>query len=387
MQAVRAHLYVWKIAGICLVALAWLLPVVLDQTGLIAIPPLMGKFVPVPRPTWSDSALLSGSYAEQAEKYYNENSGLRPWLVRVKNQLRYSLLRQVFAENVVVGKENYVFGLGYLYARTGQNFIGTDSLEMNSRELKILQDSLEQHGKKLLVVIAPGKGFYYPEYAPDSLSKETGKSNYHYFTHCLQKDGVHFLDFNQLFMQWKAKAAYPLYTKLGTHWSNYGVHISVDTLLKKMSALLQKPMGSPGTYSMELKERAREFDDADLFETMNLLFRFDDTFHWYAYPTFRFTTPASYKPNVLAICDSYYLNLLLTRVPQFCFDPCSNYWYYANTSHCNDLSEKTEVDKLDLARELEKRDIVMLLCTETNLPRFPFGFVKKAIKIYNPNIN
>ena len=66
--------------------------------------------------------------------------------------------------DVVIGKENYLYEKGYIDAFFGVDFIGHDSIAISAYKLKMIQDTLAKLNKTLLIILAPGKGDFFPEY-------------------------------------------------------------------------------------------------------------------------------------------------------------------------------------------------------------------------------
>lgn len=360
---------------------AWFLPAVQDKTGFIKIPDLFGETVTSSAPIYSDSLFTSGKYAEDCEKYYNEKSGLRNWLVRLRNQVHFSVLKTQYTNNVVIGKENYLFGKRFIASAYGEIFNGTDTIEEHARLTAILRDTLAQKGIRLILLIAPGKGFYYPEYIPDSYKKKSNRTNYGFYTEAFKKYGIPMIDFNRYFMNEKKHQPYPLFTKLGTHWSNYGSVLCADSFLKTLNTWWKEPITTFTIDPLEPTHQSRDVDDADLYSSMNLLCKINDKDFTYVYPQLRFHH-TRFKPNALFIGDSFYWNWFMMKIPFEVFDPCSNFLYYGEQLYDTDPSAPVSVNEIDLKKEIEKRQLVVFLFSETNFVHYPFGFIQKACQIY-----
>src|SRR5690606_16381177 len=98
------------------------------------------------------------------EGYINDEIGFKPWFVKIKNQIEYSLFDKVNASNVIVGKNDVLFQDFYISALLGHDFLGEETIKTKVSKLKYVQDELAKNNVQFLFVIAPGKASFYPEY-------------------------------------------------------------------------------------------------------------------------------------------------------------------------------------------------------------------------------
>jgi hypothetical protein len=78
-------------------------------------------------------------------------------------------------------------------------------------------------GKQVLVILAPGKASYFPEFIPDEMATITKlNTNYEGYKAELKESTVPFIDAHQWFRNMKDTSRYPLFPKCGIHWSKYG---------------------------------------------------------------------------------------------------------------------------------------------------------------------
>ena len=95
--------------------------------------------------------------------------GFRSTFIRLHNQLKYWIYNEFSANGVVIGKDRYMYEESYIKTYYGLDFKGNDTLLVMAEKLKRLQNILHKQNKLLLVVLAPGKGYFYPEYIPNDL--------------------------------------------------------------------------------------------------------------------------------------------------------------------------------------------------------------------------
>ncbi|HNQ13837.1 MAG TPA: hypothetical protein PKM16_11575, partial [Bacteroidia bacterium] len=182
--------------------------------------------------TWHDASFQTGK-----ENYLKENFGFRNTLVRLNNQIFYSFFKINRISGVVIGKEDYLYGSDYIFSYLGYNFIGEDSLRNTAIKLKRISDELDRRGKKLIVAIAPGTASLKQQFLPEKYDTVIrGKTNYDYFVKYANENQLNLIDFQAFFKIAMDTASYPMLPKYGTHWSSYGSYLSLDSLLRYISA-------------------------------------------------------------------------------------------------------------------------------------------------------
>jgi uncharacterized protein YutE (UPF0331/DUF86 family) len=226
---------------------------------LFKIAPLNGSATVSQKPTLSISNWFSGNFQTNEDSYLSQNFGFRNIVIRLYNQIDFSLFHQVHASGVVAGKEGYLYEQNYIDAYYGEDFIGEDSIKTSSKRLKKIQDTLKTMGKNLIVVLAPGKASFYPEYLPKKAKKSTSKTNHQTYLKSLSTLRVLTIDFHTMFIQQKGKTQYPLYAKNGIHWSYYGLCIAADSMVNFVESTMGKNI--PNLFWTEIAEdNEREYD-------------------------------------------------------------------------------------------------------------------------------
>ena len=339
--------------------------------------PLKGSFNLPLDTIFSKEKWISGEYQQKKEEYLNASFGLRNLFVRTNNQIVYSLFSRAKANGVIVGKDNYLYEEAYINAFYGKDFLGEDSLSRTINRLKFISDTLNQLGKQLILIFAPGKASFYPEYIPESYLPQNTKTNYKVLSERAFAAGLNMIDFNKWFLSKKQSSEFPLYPKYGIHWSVYGTALAADSLVKKIDFLRQ-------TISPRIKitkvQMAPPYDsDYDIADGMNLLFKcrgFD-----MAYPqTTIDNSNAKSKHRVLVISDSFYWGLFNLGISN-CFQN-DHFWYYNKQVYPESSKQELLTDQLDIKDEINKHDVVVIMATEATLPRIGWGFIEKTEKLY-----
>jgi len=338
---------------------------------------LKGAVEVIPNTSISAGSWFSGDYQLKKEKYLSNSFGWRNLMVRINNQLHYSLFGTIRANSVVEGKNGYLFETGYIDAYLGTNFIGKEKIIEKVRKLKAVNQAFAELDKHLLVVLAAGKGTYYPQYFPEEYdARKKGLNNYEYYAERLQKESVPFIDFNQHFLDIRDTTRQVLYPKSGIHWSRYGEVLVMDSLLQYFEKAINKDVPElKRTWVVESTPLKR---DNDLEKGMNLLFSYDNT--KMTYQAFEFEKSGKHLPVVLFIADSFYWGLQNEGFTNGPFKD-SHFWFY-NQSVWPQAEGKKMTKDLNFKEEIDKREIVILLGAEATLTNFAYGAIDQLYETY-----
>ncbi|RZK15728.1 MAG: hypothetical protein EOO56_22235, partial [Hymenobacter sp.] len=257
-----------------LLLLTLVLPAAQAKWPLLTVRPLNGYFETSAHPSFSWRELLAGTYQGKLEAYLSDRLGFRELAIRVRNQLAFSLFREIHATDVLLGQRDVLYQGGPKEAYVGHDYLGEGAIAEHAQRVRNVQDSLARHGIQLLYVLAPGKPGYQPEDLPvGAQAMATGITNYSGFARALPQAGVHVLDAAALFRQWKPHAAHPLFPRGGTHWSGYGVTLVADTLFRAVEALTRVDLPNfstrPGLVTADT-DSLRNTDN-DIADGLNLL--------------------------------------------------------------------------------------------------------------------
>ena len=363
------------LAGLFLCLVQW-------KVKLFEEKPLKGAIEVIKEPQFSKQEWLEGKFQERFDTWFENNIGFRPFFVRFNNQLRFSLFNLARAKGVVKGREGYLFEENYIRSYTGRDFITKDSIDYQLWKLRFLQDRLKSKGIDLFVVFAPGKASFYSEFIPQVYQPEKRSiTNYDYYATRSKALKINHIDFNKWFLATKDSSRYPLYPKGGIHWSMYGVTLAADSIARYVSQLHQIELPRLIIDSILKPGDLRE-TDGDIEEGMNLLFPLDHL--QMAYPhTHWEKDPIAIQPPLLTISDSYFWNMTNTGISTECFQ-WGSFWFYFKEMYPEtwNAGKSVFIDDRDLKTEIEKNKIIMLMSTDANLFRFPYGFIDKAFDVY-----
>ena len=323
---------------------------------------------------------FQGTYSEQKEKYINDNFGFRNFFIRFISQTYFTLFKTVFAKDVVLGKDGYLYELKYLHTHAGLDYIGDAAIKLRFEKLKFIQTELEKKGVHFALLFAPGKATYYPEFIPAPYNSTSVTTNYIKHIEEAKRTGVNFLDFSELFVRLKPTTKYPLYPKTGTHWSVYGMHVAFDSLSKYIEKVSNKKLPQFNYNTIEMSDSLRT-PDGDIAEGLNLLFGLP---HFkMAYPVVKWKDDSTaYKPRVLTVSDSYWMGVYYNDLPRHVFSN-HEFWYY-NKQLFNYNAENIpgNTADADLKTAVEKNNFVFIMATEASLKQMGWGFIDEVYDMY-----
>lgn len=355
------------------------LPMIQHKFRFFEETPLNGSYVLSEKPALTKENWFSGKYQEGQDAYITQHTGFRPGWVRFYNQWNYSLFDKISVTGVVKGKEGYFYEVQYIHTYYGEDFIGEEKIAELTRQWKQVQDTLEQKGVDLVVVLAPGKASFHPEHIPEEKRKPKSRTNYEVFKKQFRKQDVSCIDMHSWFESMKKNTNYPLFPKTGIHWSAYGQFLAVDSLTKFVSKRCGQEIPHFVLDGIE-RSHSTQLNDDDIEKGMNLLADIPDL--ELAYPKFHPNRKAKPgDPKVLVIADSFYWGLFNANVSRSLFNN-GDFWYYNEQIYPASFASETLVKDQKFDQKLRENKVVFLMITDSNLYRFGFGFIEMARKEY-----
>ena len=343
-------------------------------------PNLIGLVISDEKPKFSLQNWFNNSYQAETEDYNNDHWSLKEKMVRLNNQFYYEAFNQIRVNGFVIGKDDYVFSESYIFSAFGDDLINEEKVKILLQKAKVVQDTLKKKGIDLLFVYAPGKGEYCKEFVEDKYVHPVKNTNYNLFISNSKTAGLNYLDLYSYFNQLKTTTKYPLFPKFGHHWSYYGECLAVDTIIKHIEKLHNCDLPNITWNKIDIVDTARS-RDADVLKSMNLYSNPKQNMNL-AYPEVLFENDSlKNTKRVLTISDSYWYGPVYLGVPANVFAG-GQFWYYYNKVIPSPSGEKVEVWELDLKKEIESNQVIMLLYSDGNLPMFGNNFIYDAYEMY-----
>lgn len=339
-----------------------------------SIMPLKGHIVYAEYPEFTWHSWFDGSYQKDYENYLEDHIGLRSFIVRIHNEMDFSLYRKCQNKGIIVGKEDYLYQIDYIDAYLGKTFIGHEAINAKCQRIKAVQEELDKLDIELLIVMAPGKASMFPEYIPERYLKDsTGISNNTAYLACFKEYGINHIDFNTLFREMKDTYHYPLYHKCGIHWNVYGAYYALDSIVNYMETAKGIDMADMSYEGIEMSFKPRA-TDYDIGNALNIFSRISDRAMPYPYG-YKYITEGKDKPNLMVIADSYYWTIYNLHNSKLIWNE-QDFRYY-NLQLFSPGKPDKEFREITI-HELQKFDFIMTVYTEQNMDVLANNFFEKA---------
>ena len=337
-------------------------------------PALSGAYITPDRPGFMIDDWLGGRYQDKYMNYVSDRSHMKPLLVRLRNQWEFQWFKRSSNPIIEVGREGYVFDKNYNQAYMGLDVQADSVVRERIRKLAVIRDFLRNKGTEVLVLNPPGKATHIPEMLPPQYPRNHDRpTNRHRYTQALEEYGIPYMNFEELRVA-EEKSGYLHYSRGGLHWSLYGATAAMEMINNRIESLLGIKM--PEMYWQDsLSFEAERGTDREILNAMNLwkMPKQDNL----AYPVHRYYSDSTHtRPNVLVLGDSFYGILYDLGFQRELFAPESAYWHYFERIQPSPTQGDANPRARDLMEEVLQRNLVILTCSETNLPNFGFGFVE-----------
>lgn len=375
MKITVKHILLFIILGVLM------LPMIQENFTITKVRKLSGDFAAEPDVAITRYGWTSKKFQDQKEKFVHDNFGYHNTLIRLHNEIAFKLFRKAKANGVIIGKGNYLYEEKYIDAYYGTDFWGTDSIYRKMKIIQSVADTFKRMNKTFLLVFAPGKAAYYPEFIPKEKYAPKGITNVELFTRFAKELQIPHIDFHSWFIQHKTTSPHPLIPKYGIHWSQYGAVMATDSILKTVELMSGKDY--PNITWNGIKQEYAKDSDIDIESGMNLLFKLQPELM--SYPEVFFNdTAGKTKPSVLVIGDSFYWQIFAMGVSNL-FN-LSDFWYYFKSAHSPRFDKTKKIEEVDIISEINRHDVIIVMSTDVHLPRLGWGFFEKMFGYYNGTV-
>jgi hypothetical protein len=353
------------------------LPLVQEKTGIFREKPLAGVEDKTDSLPLTDSTWFSGRFQENYALRMYKWMGLRPSMVRLRNQIDYFLFNEPY-RSVIVGKDNELFGRGSLETIQGKDFAGWDRIHYHSEHTAILQNWFAQRGVAMITVLTPSKLQCMPEYLPEEDLVFPANANYPAYVQALKKQKVFLLDFAPVLIQWMHTEPERIFPRTGTHWTDYAATLAADSMITYLEQLLGKPLVHPEIVAIE-KSMEMRGTDADAGDLLNLIWDIPPA--EIGYPKLRYVAEGRTKPRTLVVGDSFWWKIYDLGIHHHVFASGSQYRYYNYEVFSDQWQGAKIIDEFDLLQTVTNVDAVILCVNSDNLHRYPFEFVDQVLQV------
>ena len=345
-----------------------------------------GLNAPPSRPAFSLKGFGTERYQKKFEGWFSRGNGLWGYLVRVSNQLNYSLFNQVsthYRTTILAGKEGHLFQPMYLPSFNRKKMARPKKYIKSVRALGRLQRLLAQRGKTMVSLISTNMPALYPELVPDYFTDPTRlsrKNSYEVVRPLYDQFGVNYVDAHEYLSRLVPTAGIRFFEPTASHWNNLGSCLATGALIGKIEGLLGRKMKKFACAPYVLTYPPRGWD-LDLVRIANLLFP-ERTYK--PAPQIEPRTLADgdeFKPRILFVGSSFVFSVLNHFKKHEIAEDFTFYFYYRqvrDSSH-RQLRALRRQD-IDWERDVFSHDVIVLERNMASIGDMGFSFVKDAIK-------
>lgn len=373
------HSFIVRQIFVGMIMIILLMPLFQMHYKMIPAKALVGAEARGKRPALTFQDFISGCFQGEYSKWFNQNLGLREYMIRTQNQLLYTVFNQASpSSNIIVGIEGQLYEWPYVNEYLFSSPTKIPDLEKKVLRIKNLQEGLRQRGVSFLLVITPSKAAVYPEYLPEnykSLSKKE-KRDYDIFVKLLENNKINIVDGHRTTTKEKEESGYPMFCRGGTHWDDLAAFFTAQQILKEIGRTTGKRIVDINCEKVDL-DYSPSVTDMDLARLLNV---------WETPLNYEVPHPViinnddgtRYKPDILIIGDSFNWHLLDIFKKNDVFSRL-NFYYYYNTDYVYPDDIKRSIDRLNWNEEVFKKDVIILSVNEHAVSKTGFGFIEDAL--------
>ena len=337
-------------------------------------PTTQGSYTVYEKPSLSIKNWFSGDFQSQFDRYFNQQFQYRTFFIELNNQFYLSCFKEARANGTVIGENNYMYESKYISSYLGKDFLGKEKLNEKINKLIRIQNYLKEQHTDMILILAPNKARFYPEYFPSSYRSDTKRqSNFDYMRSQLKKTHLNYIDFDSWLIALKGDTSMQphekLFTKYGTHWSEYSGLMAADSLLRYITSLKKIPRFSIIIDSVQHTHEARGTDH-DIGDGLNLLFHLPKENYWY--PNYHVNVNSSLQQlSILAIGDSFYWNSFYFLEKEALVKK-NTFWYFNKQVYPESFTKQALVDQTMISTHIKSYDVVIFMISEPELYKIPF---------------
>lgn len=332
--------------------------------------------------------LSEGTYQTFYRSNWEANFPGQKFLLRIRNQLLYSICGVSPNTNVIIGKDNYLYEPGYIVQELQICPPTPDEyFSLLGNNLSKLDSLLKENGKELYVFITPSKAHFFREYIPDKYSFCSTKKDmnncpdYQRLLKTLKENKINYYDsikfVNEALNDKRFQA--PPYYKSGIHWSHPWGESAAAEFLDFIRSRSKYDLDA-----IQIVEHPSDVPispDPDLYLSLNLLKAPHE--QWWSTEV-KTSHHGKDHPNVFLRGGSFMgqslsaltMNGVFTKFLHF----ENNYYTQKDYITYQNISKFNAYDEIDLNTFLGRSDIIILEVNEAAIPIMSWGFIEHLLE-------
>lgn len=384
-----------------IVAILLLLPSLQMILGVIPRTGLHGVAIPSKYPELGKKSFLSDNYQKRMTDYLMKGSTLWPWMVKINNQLFYSIFNQISAHqngSIICANDGTFFQPMYLTAFNREKPFNESKLGGIPADVKRLQDIFKAKGIPLVVLVSPNRIALEPHLVPESRIDPTRLervNSYDVLPARFKTLGVNYVDMYDYFLKQSKpgfidmkgeNAKLPVFLPTASHWNEVGSCLAVNEVVKKINSVKNSNYPQLACDDYEIINPPPDAD-LDLLEIGNLLFP-----ERVIIPGPVVKKPISIdnnvkKPKILLVGTSFLFAIQkhLEKSALISEAPLLFYYRQQRASSSKKFHNVRKNKKAFWEEFLMGFDAIVLETNQASVGKIGHGFVKEALNYYRDN--
>ncbi len=214
----------WKIVYTVLVCTVLALPLLLLP---VAKSSAAEKRALAAFPTLVDENGVNGAFTTQLDTWMSEHFPFRSEWISANNYWKAALFATSDEQQVIVGKEDWLYFADTLPDYFGENGLSDTALGQIRTTLSLMNEAVTAAGGRFVFAVAPNKNTVYPAYMPARYQKATAPGNLERLTALLQGE-TYFADLLAALQPGEEL----LYHQRDTHWNTLGALMGYRAMMK-----------------------------------------------------------------------------------------------------------------------------------------------------------
>ena len=338
-------------------------------------------------PALSMATWLNGKFQQQLNDWFEQNMGFRNYLVRIENQINFSLFNYLSTKSmhkIVLGENGYLFEKSDIDYWNGSELSDekVEEIRVLVEKIKMLQTKLKERDITFFVLFSPSKAMIYPEFISQKYIhplKPHRKTQFDIIRPMLKDAQVNYFDSIEYFREQKKTSRYPFYPLGGGHWNYYGACVINQELIRYIEKLSNKTLNKL-TCEPVTTDLTAFGSDADLIRLLNIID--EDAFTGpIPYPTIN-SHPINnaHKPNILIVGTSFVWTLLSTMDDQNIYNSREFFYYFATRYNYSEMTAQAiDTKRLDWTAVFG-HDVIILEVPPLETKSVGYTFIEKALE-------
>ena len=174
---------------------------------------------------------INVNYLSDVSAWFDDNHGLKKPMISVYNKIVAMVFGESAEENVILGKDGWMFYSETLDDYEGRNTMSDGEIRAAVRTIELMNEYVVSNSMDFVFLIAPNKNSLYPEMMPGYYPRSEGISDARKILVELDKSDIKHIDlFDKLRDEDK-----PLYLKTDSHWNSRGAALAADSIINAVS--------------------------------------------------------------------------------------------------------------------------------------------------------